>query len=185
MTKSIYLHDFDGINVEFALESPERFKRVITSGGLKMEDKDGTIRSASERLDVNAILKNLVDKNLDKTIHDDSKIGHIHFYAANVDHSNAFYKQIGFSQFNYLPQFLYADLGAGGIYQHRVAMNSWHGMNRPTAPTDCAGLRHYQIVINTKDQLQQAVGKLAEYEEKDGGFWTTDPSGNRLVLTHA
>lgn len=43
MSKSIYLDDPDGINVEFALETPERFKRVITEGGLRMEDSEGNI----------------------------------------------------------------------------------------------------------------------------------------------
>jgi catechol 2,3-dioxygenase len=79
---------------------------------------------------------------------------------------------------------MYADLGAGGVYQHRIAMNSWHGKNKPLAPTENAGLGHYQIVFNSKEQLQQAVAALTNIEENDDGYWTSDPTGNKLLLTH-
>lgn len=184
MTQSVYLTDFDGITIEFALETPERFKRVITKGGLRMEGTDGVIRSASTPLDVEAVLKHLQDKDISKVIHKDSKIGHIHFYAADVTASNTFYQQLGFQEFNYLPQFLYADVGAGGIYQHRVAMNAWHGQNRPLAPKENAGLRHYQIIFASQEKLAQALKAVTLYEEKEDGFWVSDPTGNVLLLTH-
>lgn len=183
MSKSIYLDDPDGINVEFTLETPERFKRVITTGGLRMEGTDGTIRSASERLDVNEVLTALKDKEVSKTISKDAYFGHLHLYANNVQHSNAFYQQIGFIQFNYLPQYMYADVGAGGAYQHRVAMNSWHGMNKPLAPKESAGLRYFQINYKSKEKLSEALGKVTNYEEKDGGYWLYDPTGNKIFLT--
>ncbi len=183
MSKSIYLDDPDGINVEFTLETPERFKRVITTGGLRMEGTDGTIRSASERLDVNEVLTVLKDNEVSKTISKDAYLGHLHLYANNVQHSNAFYKQIGFIQFNYLPQYMYADVGAGGAYQHRIAMNSWHGMNKPLAPKESAGLRHFQINYKSKEKLSEALGKVSSYEETQGGYWIYDPTGNKILLT--
>ncbi|MBN8595540.1 MAG: VOC family protein [Anaerolineae bacterium] len=184
MTQSIYLADTDGITVEFALETPERFKRVISEGGLFMEDADGTVRSASAPLDTKAVLKSLTDEDLTKTIAVEAKIGHVHFSANDVTKSNEFYRAMGFTQFNYLPQYMYADLGAGGIYQHRIAMNSWHGKDRPLAPTENAGLEHYQIIFNSREQLQQTVTALTNIEENGDGYWTSDPTGNKLLLTH-
>jgi catechol 2,3-dioxygenase len=185
MSKSVYLNDPDGITIEFALETPERFKRVITSGGLKIEGSDGVIRGASDTLDIDEVMKDLVDKDLNTIVSNDAKIGHIHFYAKDVEKSNAFYKQLGFEQFNYLPQFLYADVSAGGPYHHRVAMNSWHGRNRPLAPKDSAGLKHYHIVFDNKERLSVALKNISSYEEKEGGYWTSDPTGNVIFLTHA
>lgn len=181
-SKSIYLDDPDGINIEFTLETPERFKRVLTTGGLKIEGTDGVIRSASERLDLDAVMSNLADTNVNKIIHKDSYIGHVHLYANNVVSSNNFYKQMGFIQSNFLPQYMYADLGAGGDYTHRVVMNSWHGQNRPLAPKESAGMRHYQINFKNKEKMDEALCNLTHYENRDGGYWFTDPTGNTVLL---
>ncbi|MBM1104568.1 VOC family protein [Aurantibacter crassamenti] len=184
MSKSIYLDDSDGINVEFTLETPERFKRVITGGGLRMEGADGTIRSASDRLDLHEVLKALKDKDVNRTIAEDTYIGHLHLYANNVEKSNAYYKKIGYNESNYLPQYMFADLGAGGKYTHRMVMNSWHGMNKPLAPSESAGMRHYQIIFKSKDKLTEALNNISDYEKKDDGFWCVDPTGNTIFLTH-
>ena len=183
MSKSIYLDDPDGINIEFTLETPERFKRVVTTGGLRIEGTDGIIRSASERLNVNEVLTVLKDNDVNKIISEDSYIGHVHLYANNVQTSNAFYKQLGYFQFNYLPEYMYADLGAGGDYQHRVVMNSWHGKNKPLAPKGSAGMKHYQINFNNNDMLCKALENVPKHEEKDGGYWLYDPTGNNILLT--
>lgn len=183
MSKSIYLRDPDGVLLEFVLETPERFKRVISDKGLFIEDRDGTIRGASAALDVNEQLKALPDIDTNIPLHNDTKIGHIHFYASDVDKTNEFYKTLGFIQFNYLAQYKYADVGAGGVYKHRVAMNSWHGINKPVAPKGYAGLRHYNIVFESELKLNEALGKVADYEKKNDGYWLTDPSGNKLCLS--
>lgn len=183
MTKSLYLKDPDGITIEFALETPELFKRVITSGGLKMEAADGSIRPASARLDENEVLKSLTDKDLDNIIHSDAKIGHVHFYANDVVKSNDFYKKLGFSEFNFLPEYLYADLGAGSAYRHRVALNSWHGRNRPLAPAESAGLRHYQIVYESAEKLAEYIKQNPGLEKVEDGYNLADPTGNVLRLT--
>lgn len=182
MSKSVYLEDADGINIEFALETPQRFKKVITDGGLRIEDANNIIRPASYTLDLDEVMKDLLDKALEKNISNATKIGHIHLYATDVTQLNSFYKQLGFIQFNNLPQFLYADVGAGGTYQHRIAMNAWHGINRPLAPVDNAGLKHYQIHFKTNDALILALSKIP-HKEVDGAYWTTDPTGNSILLT--
>lgn len=183
MSKSVYFDDPDGINVEIALETPERFKRVISTGGLKIEGSDGIVRSASDRLDLDEVLSHLDNKSNSLTIHEETYIGHLHLYANSVEKSNEFYKRIGFLQFNFLPQYMYADVGAGGSYKHRVAMNSWHGQNRPLAPEDSAGMRHFQIIFNSKEKLAEAVKNLTDFDEKDGSYLVSDPTGNKLYLT--
>lgn len=182
MSKSIYLRDPDNILLEFTLETPERFKRVVSEHGLYMEATDGTIRSASDALNVNEQLKALTDKNTNLPLHNDTKIGHIHFYASNLERTNTFYKELGFIQFNYLVQYKYADVGAGGEYKHRVAMNTWHGTNKPFAPEGNAGLRHYSIIFDAASKLKEALNNVTNYEKNKEGYWLTDPSGNKLCI---
>lgn len=183
MSKSIYLRDPDNVLLEFVLETPERFKRVISENGLFMEDAYGTIRGASDALNVQEQLNELPDKNTNVPLHTNTKIGHIHFYVSNLDKTNEFYKTLGFTQFNYLGHYKYADVGAGGEFKHRVAMNNWHGVNKPIAPDGNAGLRYYNIVFETELKLKEALGKVANYEKRIDGYWLTDPSGNKLCLS--
>lgn len=183
MSQSVYMEDPDGITIEFALETPERFKRVVTNGGLQMEDVNGNLRSASAPLDVEDIFKSLPNKDLNQLISDECKIGHLHLYANDVEKSNTFYKNLGFQQFNHLPQFMYADVSAGGPYKHRIAMNSWHGQNKPLAPKESAGLHQFQINFESKDRLLQAL-KNVNHFEKENDYWVNDPTGNLILLTH-
>ena len=184
MSKSIYLEDPDGITVEFTLETPERFVRVVTDKGLKIEDSDGSIKSASDYLDIKNVLTDVTDTNASLSIAENSYLGHLHLYANNVEQSNAFYKSIGFNTFNYLPQFMYADLGAGGPYKHRIALNSWHGINKPLAPTDSAGMRHFYIQFNSEERLHNAIKNIGFYEETENGYWCKDATGNILLLNN-
>lgn len=185
MSKSLYLEDTDGINLELTLETPERFKKVDIDNGLRIEDANGNIKSATTYLDINEILKDLSDKNTNKLISKDTYIGHLHLYANSLEKAHEFYKKIGYITFNYLPQFLYADLGDGGAYQHRIALNSWHGINKPLAPKENAGMKHFQINFKTKEKLEHALKNVYEYEEKENAFWLNDATGNKIVLTHS
>ncbi|QOD62160.1 VOC family protein [Polaribacter haliotis] len=185
MSKSVYLDDPDGINIEFTLETPERFKRVVTNGGLRIEDVDGNVKSASDYLNINEVLEYLEDNNSAKIIDEDTYIGHLHLYANNVENSNTFYTKIGFIPFNNFPQFMYSDLGFGGAYQHRIALNSWHGINRPLAPKEQAGMRYFHINFNSKEKLEQAVKNVSEYEKKDDGYFVYDTTGNSIFLSNS
>lgn len=184
MSKSLYLNDPDGINIEFTLETPERFKRVVTTHGIGMEDVYGNIRKAASPLDLNEVLIHLETSNSGTVISKDTFLGHIHLYANNVESSNAFYQKIGFESFNFLPQFMYADVGAGGSYKHRVAMNSWHGSNRPLAPEEHAGMRHFHIVFASKERLNLAINNTSSAIEEGGNYWLKDPTGNKILVSH-
>jgi len=173
ISKAVYFEDFEGITVEYTLETPER--------AAKNTNEDSSM-SRPKALDVNGILKSLADDNVDKIIDNGSFIGHIHLYANNVEKSNAFYKQIGFISNKYNPQMVFADLSAGGKFGHRIAMNSWHGKNRPLAPSDSAGLDHFQLIFNDKAQLNLALAELDDVTKTPNGYWIKDPTGNRILL---
>lgn len=184
MSKSVYLRDPDGIMVEFALETPERFKRVIAQNGLWIEDADGVIHSASDTLDISSVLQELDNIEPKELLHPDTGIGHIHFYVSHLDKANTFYQQIGFTSFNYLPQYLYADVGAESAYKHRIAMNMWHGRNKPVALPDHAGLKYYTLVFHSQEKMEHVIQNLDGVKKQADGFWVTDPTGNMILLTH-
>lgn len=171
MSKAIYLQDLEGITVEYTLETPGREISLSLSrmGG-------------PQSLDVREILQSLENNDIEKIIDDGAFIGHVHLYANDVEKSNEFYKNIGFTQNKYNHEMVFADLGAGGDFGHRIALNSWHGDNRPLAPSDSAGLDYFQLIYKDKKQLDQVITDLGEYEKTPDGYWIQDPTGNRILL---
>jgi catechol 2,3-dioxygenase len=182
MSKAIYMEDPDGITVEVTLETPERLERIeFGNRGPVAVDKDGTIRSASAPLDVQSVLKALPDKDIEKALPDDTKVGHMHLYVANLDAANQFYKNLGFLQNMYEPRYGAADLGAGGAFGHRIAVNTWQG-NKPQAPEGTAGMRFYTIVFDSPERLKAALKFLPSAQEQKDGYLVSDPAGNKILL---
>jgi len=183
MSKAIYMEDPDGITVEVTLETPERFERVeFGNRGPVAIDKDGTVRSATAALDVQAVLKALPDNDLNKPLPDDTKVGHVHLYVSNLDASNQFYKNLGFLQNMYEPRYSAADLGAGGVFGHRVAINTWQSLNKPQAPEGTAGMRFYTIIFDSAERLKTALESVPSAKQESEGYLVTDPAGNKILL---
>lgn len=186
MSQSVYLDDPDGITIELVLETPERYNRIATErGSLEILGTDGVYRGASDRLDVNAVLSNLQDKNTDREVLSGTKVGHIHLYVNHLENNNIFYKSLGLEQFNLMANFGYADLSAGGHYKHRVAINTWHSKNKPLAPSTCAGMRYYQLIFHQKSMLDNALLHISSYEKQVDGFMVKDAAGNCILLSYA
>lgn len=183
MSKAVYFEDPDGITIELTLETPQRLRRIISSRGMMVEDIDGKIRPISAPLDVNAVMKYLPSGALPSYCAPGTKIGHVHFYAHDVEASFRFYKTLGFTPFNDVPEFTYADLGAGGSFKHRIALNSWHGRHQPLAPSEQAGMLQLQISFRSQDMLNMAIENIPDHQKVDGGFIVNDPTGNLLFLT--
>lgn len=184
MSKAIYLEDPDGITVEITLETPERLARLeFGPRGPVAIDTDGTVRAATAALDVPAVLKALPDHDLERPLADDTKVGHIHLYVSDVEAAHRFYKDLGFLQNMYLPQYGMADLGAGGAFGHRIAVNAGHTRNKPQAPAGTAGLRYYTIKFDTPERLTKALQILPAAQAQPDGYLVADPAGNNVLLT--
>jgi len=183
MSKAIYMVDPDGITVEITLETPERLERMeIGSRGPVVIAKDGSVRGPSEPLDVQAVLKTLPDNDIERTLPDDTKVGHIHLYVSDLEEVNQFYKNLGFIQNTYLPQYGAVDLGAGGAFMHRIAANTWQSKNKPQAPEGTAGMRHFTIIFDTPERLKKALQSLPTAQQQNDGYLVADPSGNKIFL---
>jgi len=183
MSKAIYMEDPDGITVEITLETPERLERLdFSKGAPKAIDKDGTVRSPSAPLDVQAVLKALPDNDISRALADDTKVGHMHLYVSNLEAANDFYLSLGFIQNMALPNLGMYDLSAGGAFKHRIAFNSWQSLNKPQAPEGTAGMRYYTINFDTPERLKTALQHLPHAEAQKDGYLVADPAGNRILL---
>ena len=187
MSKAIYLLDPDGITVEITLETPERMlETVINDDAPHVVRRDGTLSNGREPLDVRAVLDTLPDDDTSTPVPTGTRIGHVHLYVGNLDAAYAFYKSLGFNQAVWAPRFHIGDLGGGGIFNHRIAVNTWQGQNAPQSPPGTARMRNFTLRLDTHERLDHVLGTInAPITEAYGGYLLRDPSENTILLAGA
>ncbi|WIB36069.1 VOC family protein [Curtobacterium sp. MCJR17_043] len=135
MSKAIYLLDPDGITVEITLETPERLRGFhFDDNGPYVLRQDGSRSNGREPLDVRAVLAALPDDDTTLPVPEGTKIGHVHLYVGDLEAAYGFYRTFGFNQAVWAPRFHMGDLGGGGAFNHRIAVNTWQGIGAPQSP---------------------------------------------------
>lgn len=182
MSKAIYLSDPDGHGIEIAYETPERFQRFVDHpSGIAMIDADGRLRSGRDPLDLRFELSQAPRVGLDLPISDDAFIAHLHLHVQALEPAIRFYEQIGFIRNLNLPKIGMADLGAGGAYTHRIAVNVWQGPNAKKPPADAAQLVGYEVRASDARILAEAATAL-QGELHTSLMLTRDLNGASLAL---
>lgn len=185
MHKAIYLEDPDGITIEIAFETPERFKSYsFENGRPQIIDSEGRVRRITEALDVEEVLSLLADSDINKPMPVGTKIGHMHLYVGNLQDSFDFYKSLGFSENMFSADMQFADLSAGGIFRHRIAINTWQGINAPQAPEDTAGMKYFVVKPDTEERRQNILKQFPSAEKISDGYLIKDPSSNSICITN-
>jgi catechol 2,3-dioxygenase len=125
----------------------------------------------------------------ERPIDPQTRIGHVHLKAANLDDIEAFYVGVlGFEVINRMPTALF--LSAGG-YHHHLAFNTWHSAGGSPAPAASTGLYHVAINYPTREALADALARLVSAGHplqgaSDHGtheaIYLTDVEGNGLEL---
>lgn len=183
MSKAIYLLDPDGITVEITLETPERLREfVVTEQGADVIDSNGDRRSGRDPLDLTAVLATLPDDDTSQPVPEGTRIGHMHLYVGDLASAFKFYESLGFNSATWAPQFHMADLGAGGAFNHRVAVNTWQGVGVPQSPEGTARMRSFAIRLDTHERLDHVLGTIDHITENEARYAVTDPSGNGIQL---
>ncbi len=189
-TKTTYLTDPEGQEIELYAESPEDGTMGIARGSFFARRADGSMSDGREPLDLDALFAHLdADEKLDTGLPAGTKIGHVHLYVRDVQEAVDFYTRvIGFDDMGTSPKFQAAFVSAGG-YHHHVGLNSWIGRGSPPAPEGSLGLRHYSIRLPDEESYGQVVDRIAdaglETSEEEGGLLLRDPSRNGILLTYA
>lgn len=185
MSKAIYLLDPDGITVEITLETPERLLEAHFDGDMPyVVRQDGTRSNGREPLDVRAVLEALPDDDTSLPVPAGTKIGHVHLYVGDLQAAYDFYKTFGFNQAVWAPRFHMGDLGGGGAFNHRIAVNTWQGVGAPQSPEGTARMRAFTLRLDTHERLDHVLGTVnGPIEETQAGYLLRDPSLNTLLLS--
>lgn len=183
-----YLDDPDGIGLELSFETLDRFGGYELRGsGPVVLDADGQRRRVTAPLDLEEVLSHLPDRDLERPLPPETRIGHIHLHVGDLEAALGFYEAVGFTRNAVLPIGM-ADMSAGGGFPHRLALNVWQGIGAPAALPGAAGLGWADLTLPSAAAVDAAVARLrargAEIEPAGAGqALVRDPSGNRVRLS--
>lgn len=177
VSEAIYLADPEGNGIEIYRDRP-RDEWVY---------KEGVVQIDTVALDVQGVLDALQDDDEPWTGLDGrTTIGHIHLQVADLDETEAFYRDtLGFDLVTrYGPS---ASFFAAGGYHHHIGANLWHSANSGPPPPGSTGLHHYEIRLPDAGTLDETVARLHaaghETERRDTGRFLRDPAGIGVLLT--
>ena len=178
VSEALYLNDPEGNGIEIYRDRPR-----------DEWDYDGDqVRMATIPLDVQGVIGELNGAEPGAPMPDPTRIGHVHLNVADLASTEAFYSGglgLDVTVRDY-PGALF--MSAGG-YHHHIGANTWAGEGAPAPPPDALGLRSFEVVVPSREELDAAAGCLREgghdASAEAGAVDATDPSGNRLRLVTA
>jgi catechol 2,3-dioxygenase len=188
ITKTTYLKDPEGQEIELYAESPEDGDMGIAEGLPFARRTDGRPSDGRDPLDLDALFRELKPGDaLDAPIPAGTRIGHVHLYVRNVAEAVKFYTEvIGFGDMGFAPAFRMGMVSVAG-YHHHVGLNSWMGEGALPPPPDSRGLRHFSIDLPNGGELERAAARVrasgVPAETTDAGLFLRDPSQNGILLT--
>ena len=126
---------------------------------------------------------------MERRIHPQVDIGHVHLKVADLERSIAFYNGVlGFDVTQRMPGAAF--LSAGG-YHHHIGLNTWESSGGAAPDSGTTGLYHLAIRYPTRAALGDALRRLAENRvtldgASDHGvseaLYLRDPDGNGVEL---
>lgn len=188
MTKTSYLDDIEGNNIEIYAESPEDGIMGVINGRLFVQRVDGSFSNGREPIDIPKLFSHLKDADvLDEKMPPETIIGHVHLYTSDLDETLHFYHEIlGLDNMGMARDFRMGMVSAGG-YHHHIGFNTWVGENALPAPTNALGLRYYTLKLPNSAELSKVVQRLntagIEMQETEVGVQLKDPSNISIMLT--
>ena len=190
MTKTTYLDDPEGNNIELYCESPEDGVNEISNGNFFVRRADGSTSDGREAMDLEALFSNLTkDDDLELPAPPETRMGHYHLYTANLNDTLRFYHDVlGFDDMGTARTFRMGMVSAGA-YHHHIGYNTWQGEGAPPPPDDALGLHYYTFNLPNAEELERMDGLLEQkgiaFERRPDGLFLRDPSKNAFLLTTA
>lgn len=187
VSKSTYLDDAEGNNIELYIYSLEDGVMDTENGRLIVRRTDGTISSGRDPLDVDSLFSELSSRdNLEDPMPADTVMGHVHLYGSDLTESMRFYRDVlGFSEGMMALDFRMGDVGLDR--PHVIAFNTWHGAEAPPPPLDSLGLRHFTIVLPNATELEKVLDRArgvgSPAKDVGQGILVWDPSQIAVLLT--
>lgn len=188
-SKTTYLRDYEGNDIELYIRTPERGRFIMHNGQPKMQYNDGRITDARDELDLKELFSHLDKDDIIDTPLENMQMGHVHLYGFNLDKMQEFYTNvIGFAGGQYLPYFRMSDVSKSREEYHVIAFNSWKNTNTK-APDDALGLDYYTIVVGNKGDYDALLARIEAANvktiEEEGEIFILDPSAIKIKLERA
>lgn len=174
VSEAVYLQDPDDHGIEVYVDTDSR----------NWKWEGGQVDMVTHPLDYSGLLEEAGDGHW-TGMPKETIIGHIHLHVANLNDAKAFYMDgLGFD--------LVMELGgsalflSSGGYHHHIGLNIWNGVGAAPLPKNAAGLAYYTLLFPDDQARRDTIARLRERKdpvmEKDGEFYTKDPSGNVIRL---
>ena len=175
ISEAIYLPDPDGNGIELASDRSREHWGDLS---------DPTALGGPEPLDMHGLLALVEGAASAERASSELRVGHLHLHVGDVEQALGFWRDlIGFEVMTRFPSAAF--ISAGG-YHHHLGLNTWRGEGVPSVPAGTVGLRHWTIVLEDLAEVAAVRSRLtaagAPVEDSPGGFLTTDPWDNRLVV---
>ncbi|ALS01802.1 glyoxalase [Enterococcus silesiacus] len=148
-SEAIYLTDPEGNGIEIYRDKP------MTEWDIRA---DGEIIGVTEELDGDGVVAEADGQWLGMA--PGSRIGHVHLQVADLEETEKFYEQLGFSlksNFGRRAKFF-----AAGEYHHHIGTNTWNGEHVALIGENQLGLAWYTFQLPSRDAFQSFVQQLAE-----------------------
>lgn len=190
MTKTTYLDDPEGNNIELYTESPEDGSMGFVNGQAVIARADGQPTTGRDPLDVEALFAHLQPGDaLDQPMPPATRLGHFHLYVANLEQTRRFFhEQLGFDDMGVARDFRMGMISAGR-YHHHVGFNTWVGEGAPPPLAGALGLRHIAFGLPSAAELARVVAHAqaagVAVTPHPLGVAVPDPSHNLVVLLDA
>jgi catechol 2,3-dioxygenase len=128
--------------------------------------------------------------NVERKLHPEVRIGHVHLKVADLSRALAFY--VGVLGFEVTQRYGSgaAFISAGG-YHHHIGLNTWESLGGSPPPAGTTGLYHLAVLYPTRAELADALARLIKAGvELDGAsdhgvseaLYLRDPDGNGVEL---
>lgn len=189
VSKTTYLDDLEGNNIELYVRSLDDGHFEIVDGQMIVRYADGRIGSGRDPLDLEALFGELDEEDrLDLPLPEGTRIGHMHLYGSSLQPMMKFYADLlGFDEGPIFPDFRMGEVGLDEQQNHVIAWNTWKGEGIPPALMDTLGMRYFTIVLPNADELQKLVERIQAagltVEQTPEGLLVRDPSQINIILT--
>lgn len=186
MSKTTYLKDLEGNDIELYFRTLDRADYVSINGLVQMRYKDGTLTDGRDPLDLDELFAHLEEGDSIQSPLENMKMGHVHLYASDLDEMLSFYtKVIGLSEGVMEPRFKMGDVGLDQAQNHVIAFNTWK-QTREHAPEDALGLDYYTIILANQGDYDALLKRIADagiaLVNEDGATFVYDPSHIKIKL---
>lgn len=171
VSEALYLSDPEGNGIEIYRDRPRA----------DWPRRDGAIKMATERLDLNALLAEARPAAY-PGMPSGTRMGHIHLRVGDTAEAERFY--VNSLGFDLMVRYPGASFLASGGYHHHIAGNVWNSRGAAPRQAGEAGLDSFELIARDAADFEAMRDRLlaAGGTETPLGPSIADPWGNRLVL---